>query len=87
MASESRFSQFTQFQRITVQRLAALIRRYDTKIEDEETDINGREIKAFENGNPSAHVVRLPHANHGVFLSNEEDVLREMNAFISSLPQ
>jgi hypothetical protein len=29
--------------------------------------------------------VRLPRANHYVFLSNETDVLREMNAFISDL--
>ena len=41
---------------------------------------------AFQRGNPSARVVRLAHANHYVFLSNESDVLREMNAFIASLP-
>jgi len=35
---------------------------------------------------PSARVVRLPRANHFVFLSNEDDVLREMNAFLSNLP-
>jgi pimeloyl-ACP methyl ester carboxylesterase len=44
------------------------------------------QAKAFEAGVPSARVVRLPHARHEVFLSNEEDVLREMNAFISTLP-
>jgi non-heme chloroperoxidase len=41
---------------------------------------------AFESGNPSARVVRIPHANHYVFLSNEEDVLREMNAWLGKLP-
>ena len=41
---------------------------------------------AFESGLPAAKVVRLPHANHYVFLSNEADVLREMNTFIGSLP-
>jgi pimeloyl-ACP methyl ester carboxylesterase len=41
---------------------------------------------AFERGVPTARVVRLPHANHAVFASNEEDVLREMNAFIAGLP-
>jgi non-heme chloroperoxidase len=46
----------------------------------------GAQAKAFEAGLPSARVVRLPHANHYVFLSNEADVLREMNAFIGSLP-
>jgi non-heme chloroperoxidase len=46
----------------------------------------GAQAKAFENGIPSARVVRLPRANHYVFLSNEADVLREMNAFLASLP-
>ena len=42
--------------------------------------------KSFETGIPSAHVVRLPNASHYVFLSNESDVLREMNAFLANLP-
>ena len=46
----------------------------------------GAQAKAFEAGLPSARVVRLAHASHYVFLSNESDVLREMNAFIGSLP-
>lgn len=45
------------------------------------------EIKAFQAGVPSAHIVRVAHANHYVFLSNESDVLREMNAFLAALPQ
>jgi non-heme chloroperoxidase len=44
------------------------------------------QAKAFENGVPHARVVRLAHANHYVFLSNEADVLREIRAFISALP-
>ena len=47
----------------------------------------GAQANAFEKGLPSAHVVRLPNANHYVFRSNEADVLREMNAFIASLPK
>jgi hypothetical protein len=46
----------------------------------------GAQATAFANGVPSARVVRLPHANHYVFFSNEGDVLREMNAFIAGLP-
>ena len=42
---------------------------------------------AFERQVPSAHVVRIPHGTHYVFRSNEADVLREMNAFITVLPQ
>ena len=42
---------------------------------------------AFEAGVPSAHVVRLPNANHFVFNSNEAEVLRAMNDFLDKLPQ
>jgi hypothetical protein len=51
---------------------------------DEET--TEAQATAFEIANPSAHVVRLAHANHDLYLSNVADVLREMNAFISTLP-
>ena len=44
-----------------------------------------RQAKAFENGVPTACVVRLPSAHHYVFLSNEADVLREMHAFLTGL--
>jgi len=47
----------------------------------------GAQAAAFEKGVPTARVVRLPHANHYVFQSNEADVLREMNAFLVTLPQ
>jgi non-heme chloroperoxidase len=43
------------------------------------------EAQAFEASVPSARVVRLPHARHEVLSSNEEDVLRERNAFIGRL--
>jgi non-heme chloroperoxidase len=46
---------------------------------------NEQQAKAFETGVPSARVVRLPHANHHVFLSNEADVLREMRTFLAAL--
>jgi pimeloyl-ACP methyl ester carboxylesterase len=41
---------------------------------------------AFEKAGPHVHVVRIPHADHYVFRSNEADVLREINAFIAGLP-
>jgi pimeloyl-ACP methyl ester carboxylesterase len=43
------------------------------------------QAKAFESGLTTARVVRIPGANHYVFLSNETDVLREMDAFIGGL--
>ena len=44
-----------------------------------------RQAKAFEEGIPRAHVVRLRGADHYVYLSNEADVLREMKSFFSNL--
>ena len=37
-------------------------------------------------GRPTVRVVVLPNADHFVFRSHESDVLREMRAFIDSLP-
>ena len=44
-----------------------------------------RQAKAVEDGLPGARVVRLPGANHYVYLSHEADVLREMRAFVGRL--
>jgi pimeloyl-ACP methyl ester carboxylesterase len=52
---------------------------------EEEVVLVEKQAKAFENGVPGAHVVRLPGAHHYVFLSNEADVLREMRAFLAGL--
>jgi pimeloyl-ACP methyl ester carboxylesterase len=53
---------------------------------DAALDVKGEAIaKAFEAALPNAHVVRLPQANHFLFLSNEADVLREMEAFLGTL--
>ena len=46
----------------------------------------GAQVEAFQRGPPPAHVVRLPHANHYVFESNQAEVLTEVNAFISTWP-
>jgi pimeloyl-ACP methyl ester carboxylesterase len=43
------------------------------------------QIKAFETGVASAHVVRVANADHFVFLSNEADVLREMRAYLADV--
>ena len=43
-----------------------------------------RQAKAFESGVPAARVVRLRGA-HYMFLSNAEDTLREMRAFLGGL--
>jgi non-heme chloroperoxidase len=54
---------------------------------EEETDVEEVEpqAKAFEALGSNVHVVRIPHADHSVFRSNEAEVLREMNSFIATL--
>ncbi len=42
---------------------------------------------AFEKGVPSARAVVLTGAHHYLFITNEEEVLREMHSFLESLPQ
>ena len=44
-----------------------------------------RQAKAFEDDVPTAHVVRLPGADHYIYLSNEADVLQKMKSFLSTL--
>jgi pimeloyl-ACP methyl ester carboxylesterase len=43
------------------------------------------QVQAFAAALPTARVVRMPHANHYVFNSNEADVTRELDAFIEQL--
>jgi non-heme chloroperoxidase len=45
----------------------------------------GAQAKAFEEEVPTARVIRLKHASHAVYVSNEADVLREMNSFLGRL--
>ena len=44
-----------------------------------------RQAAAFETGVPGAKVIRIPNANHYVFLSHEGVVLREIGSFLESL--
>ena len=50
-----------------------------------EVVLTTRQAMALEDGVPTAHVVRLRDADHYVYLSNEDDVLREMKSFLSTL--
>jgi non-heme chloroperoxidase len=52
-----------------------------------DSETTSTQSQAFETGIPSAHVVRIPNANHYVFFSNEAEVLKEMNAFLDKLGQ
>jgi hypothetical protein len=46
----------------------------------------GAQADAFQAANPQATVIRIAHANHRVFQSNQPNVLRAMQTFIASLP-
>jgi non-heme chloroperoxidase len=61
------------------------IRQAAADFSAKEAVLTEKQAKAFEEGVPTARVVRLPHANHLVFASNEADVLREMRAFLANL--
>ena len=58
------------------------------KLQAESNDLATCSAKAsaLRAGTPSAQIVLLANADHYVFDSNEEDVLREMNAFLKKLP-
>ena len=45
-----------------------------------------RQIDALEKGQPTAHVIRIANANHYIFISNDTQVLIEMNKFLDALP-
>jgi non-heme chloroperoxidase len=42
-------------------------------------------IRTFQKAAPQAKIVRMPHANHYVFTSNEVDVIRLIDDFVASL--
>ena len=66
----------------------AQLKSYTTliaKMEARDLETTGAQAAAFEKGIPTARVVRIPHADHYVFRSNEAEVLKEMNAFLSGL--
>jgi pimeloyl-ACP methyl ester carboxylesterase len=63
----------------------ASIRAAAEAVSARETAWVEKQANAFERGVPGARVVRIPNANHIVFLSNETDVLREVRAFLGTL--
>lgn len=58
----------------------------DKTSDAEEREWQNKQINAFEAGVPTARVVRLAHAGHDVFSTNEAEVIREMTTFLKGLP-
>jgi non-heme chloroperoxidase len=50
-----------------------------------DANITNRRIKSIQSSAGGARVIKLPGANHYVFLSNEAEVLREMRDFMAGL--
>jgi len=46
-----------------------------------------RQQKSVETGVPTAHIITIPNGNHFVFLSNETECLRAVQAFLLKLSQ
>jgi pimeloyl-ACP methyl ester carboxylesterase len=51
------------------------------------TALTGKQEKAVRDGLPMARVITVPNAHHYVFLSNEAEVLRDLQAFVAGLRQ
>jgi pimeloyl-ACP methyl ester carboxylesterase len=64
----------------------ALRGRSDTAVVNAWRSGSRHEVAALKRAAPHARVVILPDATHNVFQSNGADVIREMRAFIGSLP-
>jgi len=56
-------------------------------LEARDLRITEYQARAFETQVPSAHVVRIPHASHYIYRSYEQQVLAEVDAFVSALPK
>ena len=56
------------------------------KAAGENTVFTEEHVEALKAVVPSAHIVRIPNADHFVFRSNASEVLREVDEFIGGLP-
>jgi non-heme chloroperoxidase len=74
-------SQGTWFGENTDSSVQTAAKTYSTALEA----LTERQEKSVENGVPTAHVITLPGASHYVFLSNEAEVLKDIDLFLASL--
>lgn len=57
----------------------------DPKVGAAETARWDEQINAFAAGVPSAHVVKLANAQHELWMTNKDDVVREMKNYMATL--
>jgi non-heme chloroperoxidase len=53
----------------------------------EENAYTTKQIEAFRKGQPNAKVIVIPNANHFVYMSNKDEVLRAIDSFVETLPK
>ena len=53
----------------------------------EENAYTTKQIEAFRKGQPNAKVIVIPNANHFVYISNKDEVLRDIDSFVETLPK
>lgn len=82
-----------QFTTITLPALAIFASPHDTgaatpdpAFDRFDEALTERQARAFEKGVPGARVLRWPRASHYLFLTRQADVIREVTAFVASLP-
>jgi hypothetical protein len=59
----------------------------EKKAEEADRARTDRQANAFSREVPSAKVIRVPHASHIIYRSNEEFVLSAIDSFIQTLPR
>jgi non-heme chloroperoxidase len=78
-----------QFTKIDVRALAIFASPHDVATGDFERfdeAMTERQARAFERGVPHARVLRWPHANHYLFVTQERDVVKEITSFLTTVP-
>jgi non-heme chloroperoxidase len=53
----------------------------------EENAYTTKQIEAFRKGQPNAKVIVIPNADHFVYISNKDEVLRDIDSFVETLPK
>jgi non-heme chloroperoxidase len=58
-----------------------------TEMLAEENVYTAKQIEAFRRGQPNAKVIVIPNADHFVYISNKDEVLRDIDSFVETLPK
>lgn len=68
-------------------RLAGVPKDLEAQMRQNDQNRVEPQLAAFSKGNPQATIIRLPNADHYIFLSNEQETLTAIDAFVARLPE